>query len=52
MNVNKTKMNNKKRDKFVRYSEGSTLYHMGKSKFMQLAKDAKDCYKVGQMVLW
>lgn len=41
----------KKRDKFVRYSEGAEMYHMSQSKFMQLAKDAKACYKVGQMVL-
>ncbi len=34
----KEKMNNKKRDKFVRYGEGATMYHMGLSKFMQLAK--------------
>ena len=45
------KMNNKKRDKFVRYNEGAEIYHMGLSKFMQLAKDAKACYKVGQLVL-
>ena len=48
MSIEKTKMNSKKRDKFVRYSEGATMYHMGQSKFMQLAKDAKACYKVGQ----
>ena len=47
----KEKMNNRKRDKFVRYGEGATMYHMGLSKFMQLAKDAKACYKVGQLVL-
>ena len=51
MSSEKSKMNNNKRDKFVRYSEGATLYHMGQSKFMQLAKDAKACYKVGQLVL-
>ena len=27
--------------KFVRYSEGAEMYHMGVSKFMQMAKDAK-----------
>lgn len=27
--------------KFVRYSEGAEMYHMGISKFMQMAKDAK-----------
>ncbi len=51
MSNKKQKMNSKKRDKFVRYSEGAEMYHMGLSKFMQLAKDAKACYKVGQMVL-
>lgn len=51
MSNEKQKMNGKKRDKFVRYSEGAEMYHMGLSKFMQLAKDAKACYKVGQLVL-
>ena len=37
--------------KFVRYSEGAMLYSMSLSKFMQLAKDAKACYKVNQLVL-
>ena len=37
--------------KFVRYSEGAEMYHMGISKFMQMAKDAKACYKVNQLVL-
>lgn len=37
--------------KFVRYSEGAEMYHMGLSKFMQVAKDAKAIYKVGQLVL-
>lgn len=27
------------------------MYHMSVSKFMQLAKDAKACYKLNQMVL-
>lgn len=45
------RMDKKKRDRFVRYSEGAEMYHMSQSKFMQLAKDAKACYKVGQMVL-
>lgn len=45
------RMTNKKRDKFVRYSEGAQMYHMSQSKFMQLAKDAKACYKVSQLVL-
>lgn len=47
----KERMDKKKRDKFVRYSEDAEMYHMSQSKFMQLAKDAKACYKVGQMVL-
>lgn len=38
-------------DKFVRYSEGAQMYHMSVSKFMQVAKDAKACYKLNQMVL-
>ena len=38
-------------DKFVRYDEGAQMYHMGLSKFQQLAKDAKACYKLNQMVL-
>lgn len=37
--------------KFVRYPEGAKLYCMGLTKFQELAKDAKACYKVGQMVL-
>lgn len=37
--------------KFVRYPEGAELYSMSVSKFMQLAKDAKACYKVNQLVL-
>ena len=39
------------RDKFVRYEEGANMYHMGLSKFQQLAKDAKACYKLNQLVL-
>ena len=37
--------------KFVRYSEGAEMYHMSVSKFMQMAKDAKAIYKLGQLVL-
>ena len=37
--------------KFVRYAEGAEMYSMSASKFMQLAKDAKACYKVNQLVL-
>lgn len=47
----KESMDKKRQDKFVRYSEGAELYHMSQSKFMQLAKDAKACYKISQMVL-
>lgn len=45
--------NNKKIDKkrFVRYSEGAEMYSMGLTKFQELAKDAKACYKVNQLVL-
>ena len=35
----------------IRYSEGAEMYSMSVSKFMQLAKDAKACYKVNQLVL-
>lgn len=45
----RTKKTNNKR--FVRYSEGAEMYSMSVSKFMQLAKDAKACYKVTQLVL-
>ena len=36
---------------YVRYSEGAEMYHMSVSKFMQMAKDAKAVYKLGQLVL-
>jgi myo-inositol-1-phosphate synthase len=45
----KYKENSKNR--FVRYSEGAEMYHISVSKFMQMAKDAKACYKLGQAVL-
>lgn len=45
----KTKKTNNKR--FVRYAEGAEMYSMSLSKFQQLAKDAKACYKVNQLVL-
>ena len=45
----RTKNTNNKR--FVRYSEGAEMYSMSVSKFRQLAKDAKACYKVNQLVL-
>ena len=48
-NSPKTRKTNNKR--FVRYSEGAEMYSMGKTKFQELAKDAKACYKVNQLVL-
>ena len=42
------KTNNKR---FVRYAEGAEMYSMGLSKFQEIAKDAKACYKVNQLVL-
>ena len=45
----KTRKTNNKR--FVRYSEGAEMHSMGKTKFQELAKDAKACYKVNQLVL-
>ena len=41
---NRTKKTNNKR--FVRYPEGAEMYSMSLSKFQQLAKDAKACYKM------
>ena len=43
--------NKRNMQKFVRYAEGAKMYSMGLSKFQELAKDAKACYKVGQLVL-
>lgn len=53
MEHTKTYMEYKKKanEKFVRYEEGAEMYRMGITKFMQLAKDAKAVYKVGQLVL-
>ena len=45
----KTRKTNNKR--FVRYSEGAEMYSMGKTKFQELAKDAKACYKMNRLVL-
>lgn len=42
---------NSKGKRFVRYPEGAEMYSISTSKFMQLAKDAKACYKVNQLVL-
>ena len=44
----KENMNNKK---FVRYQEGAKMYSMGLTKFQELAKEAKACYKIGRLVL-
>ena len=38
-------------DRFVRYPEGAEMYSMSLSKFQQLAKDAKACYKMNRLVL-
>ena len=46
--VERTKMNAKK---FVRYQEGAEKYSLGLTKFQELAKDAKACYKINQLVL-
>ena len=43
--------NKRNMQKCVRYAEGAKMYSMGLSKFQELAKDAKACYKVGQLVL-
>ncbi len=40
-----------KQKRFVRYPEGAEMYSMSLSKFQQIAKDAKACYKVNQLVL-
>ncbi len=37
--------------RFVRYADGADMYSMSLSKFQQLAKDAKACYKINQLVL-
>ena len=46
---NRTKITNNKR--FARYPEGAEMYSMSLSKFQQLAKDAKACYKMNRLVL-
>ena len=46
---NRTKKTNNKR--FVRSPEGAEMYSMSLSKFQQLAKDAKACYKMNRLVL-
>lgn len=47
----KSSQDKENKRKYVRYSEGAKMYGMGLTKFQELAKDAKACYKVGQMVL-
>ena len=37
--------------KFVRYSDGAKMYSMGMTKFQEVAKDAKACYKIGQILV-
>lgn len=45
------KERNKREKRFVRYAEGAEMYSMGLSKFQELAKDARACYKLNHMVL-
>jgi hypothetical protein len=49
--VGKDKTKRKSMEKFVRYDEGAKMYHIGLTKFQELAKEAKACYKIGRMVL-
>lgn len=44
-------MRQNKERRFVRYKEGAEMYSMGLTKFQELAKDAKACYKINQLVL-
>lgn len=44
-------INKSKSKRFVRYKEGAEMYSMGLTKFQELAKDAKACYKINQLVL-
>lgn len=34
-----------KEKRFVRYKEGAEMYSMGLTKFQEIAKEAKACYK-------
>ena len=45
------KFDPKKFYKFVRYDTGAQMYGMGKTRFQEIAKEAKACYKCGKMVL-
>ena len=49
MNESKKKDRYEDAKKFVRYSDGAKMYSMGMTKFQEVAKDAKDCYKIGQI---
>ena len=44
-------MKQNKERRFVRYKEGAEMYSMGLTKFQELAKNAKACYKINQLVL-
>lgn len=48
MNESKKKDRYEDAKKFVRYSDGK-MYSMGMTKFQEVAKDAKVCYKIGQI---
>ena len=39
------------RKRFVRYTEGAELYSMGRTKFIELAKESGAIYKINSMVL-
>ena len=49
MNESKKKDRYEDAKKFVRYSDGAKMYSMGMTKFQEVAKDAKACYKIGQL---
>ena len=52
--MNEEKRNNGRfqdMNKFVRYPDGAKMYSMGLTKFQELAKEARACYKIGQLVL-
>jgi hypothetical protein len=49
MNESKKKDRYEDAKKFVRYSDGAKMYSMGMTKFQEVAKDAKACYKIGQI---
>lgn len=37
--------------RFVRYKEGADYYSIGKTKYIQMTKDAGACYKLDKLVL-